>query len=188
MAQLVDHKSRILNHVEMLYQPGERQLAITAYQALGCKVTRTESATMVVHVSPDGDDTSNNVLYASEVAPEQWELEQALKRVTKKDPELARTYATYMERYRSRPHGITHFGIRYSSAEQLEAALAIMEKDLDQALKDRFRVTRVYHPQNPDARSKITIQAFITTDIIAAGFFTFGQLIELQAKAFGSAE
>ena len=33
MGQLVDYKGRMLNHVEMLYQPGERSLAVAAADA-----------------------------------------------------------------------------------------------------------------------------------------------------------
>lgn len=182
MANLIDYRGRLLNHVEMLYQPGERALAIKAYEALGCRVTQPENPTMVAHVAGDSDDKTNNVLYSSEVSPEQWEFEQALKRSLAQDSALAKAFARFDDKYRNRPHGITHFGIRFPSFAKLEEKLTELETDLDPALRGRFCVTRVYRPEDEDRRTDRMIQAFVATDVIAAGFFCLGQLIELQAK------
>jgi hypothetical protein len=182
MATLIDYRGRLLNHVEMLHQPGERALAIKAYEALGCRVSQPEKPTMVAHVAPDSDDKSNNILYSSEVSPEQWEFELAFKRALARDPELGRAFARYDDKYRNRPHGLTHFGIRYPSFAKLEATLHELETNLDPALRGRFRVTRVYRPEDEDRRTDRLIQAFVATDVIAAGLFCLGQLIELQAQ------
>lgn len=187
MGRLVDYRGRMLNHVEMLYQPGERRLAIKALEALGCKVAGGDRPTMTAHVALDGEDAVNNVLYASEVAPEQWALEQAFKRATQSNTDLAKAYAVYQDRYRNRPHGIAHFGIRYPSYAKLEAALAHLEKHLAAELRGRFSVTHVYRPADADRRTDTLIQAFVATDIIASGLFVFGQLIELQAQELEAA-
>ena len=143
MATLIDYRGRLLNHLEMLHQPGERALAIKAYEALGCRVSQPEKPTMVAHVAPDSDDKSNNILYSSEVSPEQWEFEQTFKRALERDPELSgRAFARYDDKYRNRPHGLTHFGIRYPSFARLEATLTELETNLDPALRGRLRVAQ----------------------------------------------
>src|SRR5262249_30242886 len=143
---------------------GERALAIKAYEALGCRVSQPEKPTMVAHVAPDSDDKSNNIFYSSEVSPEQWEFEQAFKRALEHDPELGRAFARYDDKYRHRPHGLPHFGIRYPSFAKLEATLHQLETNLDPALRGRFRVTRVYRPEDEDRRTDRLIQAFVATD------------------------
>ena len=182
MGQLVDYKGRMLNHVEMLYQPGERSLAVKVYEALGCRVSQTDGETMVVHVAPDQNDPVNNVLYSSEVSPEQWQLEQELRAARTDRPSLAAAFATYDHKLRNHPHGITHFGIRYPSFARLEEALARMGRDLDPRLEGRLSVSAVFRPHDAGARSDRLIQAFVTTDVVAAGLFMLGQLIELQAQ------
>ena len=43
MALLSDYSGHMLNHVETLYQRGERELAIALFEALGCRVVDTET-------------------------------------------------------------------------------------------------------------------------------------------------
>lgn len=83
MSQLVDYAGRMVNHVATFYQPGEQHLAVKVYQALGCRVSDTTfgqgNEGLVIHVEPDQDDLVNNVIYAAEVTPAQWQLEQELR-------------------------------------------------------------------------------------------------------------
>jgi hypothetical protein len=41
MDKIADYKGKLLNHVEALYRPGERQLAIDLTEALGCAISDT---------------------------------------------------------------------------------------------------------------------------------------------------
>ena len=67
-----------LNHVEMVYRPGERALAGRVFELLGMRVLDRGGTWMTALVDPDVADFSNNACYASEVTPEQWALEQTL--------------------------------------------------------------------------------------------------------------
>ena len=84
MTQLVDHAGRMVNHLATFYQPGEQHLAVKVYQALGCRVSDTTfgegNQGLVIHVEPDEDDLVNNVIYAAEVTPVQWQFEKELQR------------------------------------------------------------------------------------------------------------
>ena len=63
-----------LNHVEMVYRPGERALAGRVFELLGMRVLDRGGTWMTALVDPDVADFSNNACYASEVTPEQWAL------------------------------------------------------------------------------------------------------------------
>ena len=69
---------RRLNHVEMVYRPGERELATRVFELFGMRVLDNGGTWMFAHVDPAIGDAANNACYASEMTPEQWVLEQAL--------------------------------------------------------------------------------------------------------------
>jgi hypothetical protein len=178
---------RGLNHLEVLYQPGERALAVKFAMMLGCAVVETEqvnetgSTYMCVHPEPDDRDMVNNVLYLSEIRPAQRDLEAALNRQVASDATLASALEAYRTKARSRPHGIPHFGLRFPSFESIEPVLEALEHCDDPQMKDRISL-HVVRPDNAQALTADLIQAFVYTDIIATGLFPFGQLIELQAQ------
>ncbi len=185
MMQPRDYTGRLLNHVEMLHQPGERELAKRLYEALGCTVTDRGGRTFSSHVAPEHPDMQNNVLYCSEVSPQQWKLEQEFRKALGAYDSLAQAKAVYDEKVTHAPHGITHFGIRYPSIAKLEETVKNFDARLDPALKKRTRLVRVYRPEDKDSISTGTVQAFVVTDIVAAGLFVLGQLIELQGQKEG---
>ncbi|MBM4406795.1 MAG: hypothetical protein FJ039_11595 [Chloroflexi bacterium] len=182
VAQVREYRGRLLNHVEMLHQPGERQLARKLYEALGCTVTDRGSRTFSAHVAPEHPDMQNNVLYCSEVSPQQWRLEQEMRKAMGSRAGLEKAFAAYERKLTHAPHGITHFGIRYPSVERLEEVVKDFDKRLDPAVRRRTRLVRVFRPGDKDAISSATTQAFVVTDIVAAGLFYLGQLIELQGQ------
>ena len=69
-----------LNHVELLYQRGERELAMAFTRLLGCtpiptpQVNETGSTYICVHPDDDDRDGMNNVLYLSEIRAPQHDL------------------------------------------------------------------------------------------------------------------
>jgi hypothetical protein len=178
---------RGLNHLEVLYQPGERALAVKFAEMLGCAVVETEqvnetgSTYMCVHPEPEDRDMVNNVLYLSEVRPAQRDLEAALNRQVASDAALASALAAYRVKARSRPHGIPHFGLRFPSFESIEPVLEALGHCDDPQMKDRISL-HVVRPDNAQSMTADLIQAFVYTDIVATGLFPFGQLIELQAQ------
>lgn len=184
---LTDYPGRLVNHIEILYQRGERELAKQFFAFLGCTIvdTDTDSGTgsSILYVYPEAtcQDRLNNVMYLSEIRQAQWELEQILARRLEDDVELRDAIARYDLKARNEPHGITHFGLRYPSFEDLEVVIARIQNELPREMQDRVEITPI-RPGDPRSFTDELIQAFVRTDIVCAGLFPLGQLIELQAQ------
>ena len=100
---------RRLNHVEMVYRPGERELAGRVFEVLGLRVLDRGGTWFSALVDPDVADFSNNAGYASEVTPEQWALEQSLADAIADDnDEVGGSARGYLERLRTEPQRSFH--------------------------------------------------------------------------------
>lgn len=187
MGLYTGYNGKGLNHVETLYQRGERELAIAFTKMLGCtpidtpQVNETGSTYVCVHPDDDDRDGMNNVLYLSEIRPAQYDLEVQMKRVIGADGPLGQVVDAYRHKAETLPYGIPHFGLRFPSFESIEPVLDALENCKDPAMQGRFKVMAL-RPDNPKALSKDLVQAFVYTDIIASGLFCLGQVIELQAQ------
>lgn len=176
-----------LNHVEVLYQRGERELAMDFTRMLGCtpiptpQVNETGSTYICVHPDDDDRDGMNNVLYLSEIRAPQHELEQGLRARFARDADLSELVRVYRYKAENLPYGIPHFGLRFPSFESVEPVLQRLENCAAPAMKDRVKVKAI-RPTDPEALTSNLIQAFVYTDIIATGLFCLGQVIELQAQ------
>ncbi len=183
----VDYRGHLLNHVEVLYQRGERELATRFFEALGCTVvdTATDAGTgstiLFVYPEETWQDRLNNVVYLSEVREPQRQLEQILAARARGDDELRDAIAAYDHKARTNPHGIPHFGLRYPDFDALEAVIDRLQHQLPLELRDRVVVDPI-RPGDPRSMTDELIQAFVRTDVVCSGLFTFGQLIELQAQ------
>ena len=184
---LTDYPGRLVNHIEILYQRGERELAKRFFALLGCTIVDTQtdsgsgSSILFVYPEPTCQDRLNNVVYLSEVRQPQYELEQILHARLAEDAELRDAVAKYDYKARHEPHGVTHFGLRYPTFDDLEAVIARFEGELPDDMQGRVEITAV-RPGDPRSFTDELIQAFVRTDIVCAGLFPFGQLIELQAQ------
>ena len=177
--------TRRLNHVEMVYRPGERELATRVFELLGLRVSDDGGTWMFARVDPAIGDVSNNACYASEMTPEQWALEQALAAALAADgddsPGVRSTALGYLARLRGEPQRSFHFGIRLFDRDDFDATLdRIRAAENDSDLAGRVALIGVYHPDEPGALAKGMIQAFVRTDVVAAGLLAFGQHVELQ--------
>jgi len=182
---------RVLSHSEMVYAPGERALARDLFRAIGCRVLDPQTDEcppelgpaaapyLVIFVDPAGTDLFDNVLYASEVPPEQWAFEQVLRGEMRRGGELARTWNAFAESYRRFPQGLTHLGIGVTEP-QLERAVATIANTPE--LAKRVDVTGPYRPGGPGAVDPRVIQAFLRTDIVSGNLLCAGQQIELQVR------
>ena len=60
MGRLTDYRGRMLNHVEVLYRPGDRELATRFLETLGCTVVDTgqenETGTTYLYAFPDTEE------------------------------------------------------------------------------------------------------------------------------------
>jgi len=88
----------------------------------------------------------------------------------------------YLDRLRDEPQRSTHFGIRIPDRDRFDAVIAGLRDagEHDPELKGRVRVSAVFAPGEPGSLTDVMIQAFVHTDVVAAGLLTLGQHFELQ--------
>jgi hypothetical protein len=171
-----------LNHVEMVYGPGERQLALSVLAALGCRTIDSGSLWGRGLIDPERElDDSNNLLYVSEVTPEQLALEHALGEAAAEGTALEASLAAFARRMGGEPQRSSHFGIRCPDRTSFDARIRSVEEAAQTPeLKGRLELRTVLFPGDPGAVSPKLAQAFVWTDVVAAGVLFFGQHFELQ--------
>jgi hypothetical protein len=175
----------VLSHVEATYRPGDRQLAVALFEALGCKIYDTETKSLAgstyISVHPDpGDRSLDNVLYLSERTAEQCGLEDILKARIESDEQLRGARDRYRALADERPFGLAHIAIRYPTYDMLEQVLAEAAKKFTPELKSRTSL-KIFRPGDSDEIGWDSIQAFVYTDIAVSGVSAFGQIFELSA-------
>jgi len=186
MERIAEYRGTLLSHVEALYRPGERDLAIDLVKALGCAVTDTgfngdgTDTFLAVHPNPEDPDSQNNVFYISEVRPEQLSLEQHLQRLSEEDRPLSALLESYRAAACAKPFGIPHFALRYRDPREVQLAEARINAMREGPLAERLNL-RVFYPGDADAAVGKSVQGFVYQDVIVSGSFLLGQVIELQA-------
>ena len=185
----------MLNHVELVYAPGERPLARCLLEGLGFRVQdpQTEpiseqlapaaSRYMVVYLDSDDDDVFDNVLYVSEASEDQWRFECALRDRLANDEELAAAHRKLREAFARRPQAMTHFGVAYPSLEEVEAAMTRIANTPQ--LEGRVTLSNLYKPGEAGAVDAPLAQSFVHTDVLTTGLLCAGQQIELQVRLDG---
>ena len=170
-----------LHHVAAMYAPGDRPVARAFFEVLGCEVTDSRSPFLLARIGPARPGLSESWVFASEVTPEQWRLEETL-RAERRGGALAGPADDYVRRLQSDPQHACHFAIRYPGEAEFEASLDRVEHVGDHvpALAGRVSISGVYRPGDHGAQSATQTQAFVYTDVIASGVLAFGQHIELQ--------
>jgi hypothetical protein len=69
MERIEAYEGNLLNHIEALYRPGERDLAMELVEALGCSVSDTgfkgdgTESFLAIHPNPADPDIRNNAFY-----------------------------------------------------------------------------------------------------------------------------
>lgn len=192
---LVRPGTRMLNHVELSYAPGERRLAKLLLEGLGFRVLDPQAderpanlgpaATpfLIVYIDPAEGDVFDNVIYASEALSDQWRFEQAMRERLASDPELAELHGAYCSAHSRMPQAMTHFGIAYPSGEEVTGALERLAKTPE--LEGRVTLSKVYRPSEPGSVDDRVIQAFVYTDVVSTNLLFGGQQIELQVRLDG---
>jgi hypothetical protein len=184
-----DHQAAIvLSHVEAVYRPGDRQLAIDLFEALGCKTydtgTKSPAGSTYVSVHPDPDVRGqDDVLYLSQMPAEQCRLEDVLRKRIAADEELRAVRDVYRCMANERPFGLSHVAMRYPSFESLERVLEGLDGRLTPELKARVML-KVFRPGDSEEIGWDSVQAFVYTDIAVSGISAFGQVFELSAYKF----
>lgn len=182
---------RLLNHNELFYAPGDRALARDLFRAIGCRVLDPQEEEgpsdlgpaagpyLIVFVDPESGDLIDNVLYASEVPPEQWRFEQALRARIEGDASLCAAFEEYRACFARQPQAMTHLGLSMSETE-LGAAIGRIRSNA--ALASRVAVRGPFRPGEPGSVDPRVVQGFLQTDIVSTGFLLAGQQIELQVR------
>jgi len=173
-----------LNHVEYVHRPGERQLVRAFFELLGFEPLEMWNGEVLIGIvdPPTWQDKDNdNYIAGREVRAEQWAFDQALIKALGQEP-LASQFAGYKELLATTPQWGLHFGIKFNTIENWEAAVARF-KDVDKhapELSGRVRLHAVFRPDDPEPFSAVC-QAFVWTDLISTGSLALGQHIELTA-------
>jgi hypothetical protein len=183
--------SRLLNHSELFYAPGDRALARDLFRAIGCRVLDPQEEEgpadlgpaagpyLIIFVDPNSTDLIDNVMYASEVEPAQWQLEQALRERIEKDESLRARYADYRACFARYPQGMTNLGV---AMDEQQLACALERIAATPEFEGRLEIAGPFRPGEPGSVDPRVIQGFIRTDIVSSGFLLAGQQIELQAR------
>lgn len=184
--------AKMLSHLELVYAPGERPLARTLLRELGFRVLDPQTDPipanlgpaaapfLIVYVDPRSDDVFDNVLYVSEVSAPQRRFEEALRARLERDGELAALHGELRAAYAERPQMMTHVGVGYASAAELEQACERVARAPE--LAGRVVVSPVYRPGGPGSLDDRVVQAFVYTDLVASGLLCAGQQLELQVR------
>ena len=177
---------RQLNHVELVYRPGERGLAARVLELLGCAVVDRGGTFLTAFVDPMVNDFMNNCFYASEATSEQLGLEAALGRALR-GGRLGVEARCYLDRLQREPQRSFHFGVRYPELDDLEAGVARIAAAgaNDPELAGRISVSDVFRPGDSGSYTDSMVQAFVHTDVVASGLLAFGQHVELQWQRDG---
>jgi hypothetical protein len=180
-----DRPGRFLNHVELVYRPGERALAARLFELLGFSVK--DSGGRWISFAADGPgqtDLSNNAVYASEIEPEAEAFAAALYNAAPESGLGAARDALVASRSRQ-PQLHPHFGLRLPVEEQSRIVTRLEAID-DPELRGRVDV-RVFRPEDPDSVAPGMVQVFVYTDIVGFATAPLGMLMELQAVVDGPA-
>lgn len=183
--------SRLLNHNEMFYAPGDRGLVRDLFRAIGCRVLDPQEEDgpsdlgpaanpyLIVFIEPTSTDLFDNVLYASEVEPDQWAFEQALRKQIAADGALRASHEKFEACFARYPQGMQHFGLAMTEA-QIEAAFERIRSN--PAFENRVTLRGPFRPEGPGSVDARVIQGFVRTDIVSTGLLLGKQQIELQAR------
>jgi hypothetical protein len=185
MTTPIGRNGHLLNHVELFHRPAERELAVQFFELLRLTVVDvTEqfgASTTYLCAFPDATakDPLNNAVYLSEIQGTQL-LEKLLVARSEHDPELRDALEQYGLRTK-KLGGAMHFGLRYQDFEDVEALVESLEQRLPAELEGRVTVQQPFAVSLPALGTEV-LQGFVHTDVVGAGLFPFGQLIELQAQ------
>ena len=179
-------QGRRLNHVEFAYRPGEGDMAVELFEALGCscEVIDTQPYGQYTVVSLDGSPHGENDMFASQAEPEQLALEEALQRqIEASGSEVANAATQFRTLQRDKAFRATHIGMRIPSVSALDDVIARLNALAEGKFAGRLELgyTMARTPEEARYTDTPIKQIWIWTDIVSTGLLSFGQQFELQA-------
>lgn len=184
MKQMSQYEGNFLNHMEGIYRPEDRHLAVELAEALGLvatdiQFTENSKPILAVHPNANDKDPTNNIFFLFEMPEGQRKVVDLMAEKVAADPELRAAVDDYRAAAQQMPAIMPHFGLRYGSAAELQQVMDRIENQLSPALKERVGLFEMpaYAPIDglPDIR-----QVFVRTDVFSVGAIGFEQAIELQ--------
>lgn len=177
---------RRLNHVEFAHRPGEGELAIRLFEALGCACTSVDTPPYGAYivVSLDGSPHGNNDMFASQAEPEQLALEDALQREIAADASgIGKAAERFRSLQRDKAFRATHVGMRIPDVAALDAVIERLGKLAEGEMAGRLELGFTMERSVEEARATDTPikQIWVWTDVISTGLLAVGQQFELQA-------
>ncbi|MDR2857073.1 MAG: hypothetical protein LBV50_04415 [Novosphingobium sp.] len=189
MDRIGDYAGAFLNHLEGMYRPEDRALAIGLAEAIGLRVvemkfTASSRPLLAGHFNDADRDPTNNILFLYEMPPMLLRVVDLLRDRVEHDAGLKEAMAAYRGAVAKAPPLAPHFGIRFGSEAALAAVLDRLAHGLGPELAARVSVWEV-PPYEPIDGLPAVRQVFVRTDVMTVGTAGFEQAIELQAL-FGS--
>jgi hypothetical protein len=175
----VAERPLLLNHVEMVYRPGEAEHARAFFETMGFTVTKS-TAWLRIRINPEGNGV-DNVMFANEATPAQQNFDTAFERALASDSRLAETLDRHRKVAREWPYYNFHFGTSIPTHGDWERRVERLQHASvnHPLLEDRVELV-VFEADTPRALTKHS-QAFVFTDILTTtGPFTQGLQFELQ--------
>jgi hypothetical protein len=168
----------LLNHAEMVYRPGDREAARAFFETMGFEISeRTGFPWLAVVVDPKAGRSGDNVMYVNESTPAQQNFEQALDQALASDSKLAYKLERYLSIRRAHPQYVFHFGASVPThGDWQERVDRLREANRDHPLLTGRIDVDVREPGDPGALGPLS-QAFVHTDVIAAGPFQTDRLL-----------
>ncbi|MFT3865128.1 MAG: hypothetical protein QM729_12705 [Solirubrobacterales bacterium] len=168
-----------INHVEMIFRPGEREAARAFFETMGFAVSDF-GPWLVVNVDPENANGIDNVMYASEPVPAQQRFEEELREALGAHDGASAALEHYREVRVAHPQFNFHFGASLPTREIWEERTGrVREAAADHPLlKGRVDVA-VFNPGDPGSVGPIH-QTFLLTEILSTGTLQTGLIFELQ--------
>jgi len=169
----------LLNHVEMVYRPGEGEHARAFFETMGFTVTKS-MAWLRIRINPEGNGV-DNVMFANEATPAQQNFDAAFEHALASDSRLAETMDRQRKVGREWPYYNFHFGASIPTHGDWERRVERLQEASEShpLLGDRVELV-VFEADTPRALT-LHSQAFVFTDILTTNApFSHGLQFELQ--------
>lgn len=202
----------VLGHLALHYAPGDEQPSRRLLELLGCTLVDNGAAPgkdgfCTVLLGGTDPNYADNLMFLSQMKPEQIALEEAIQAALYPDGADADPRARALaDSVVAKPESISHIGIRYRSLEQLEAVVGALDAAVapggelagraevvkyrpspggasaadDRAVAERIAASPVFEGTEPASFAKHWIQCFVKTDLCGFGILAFGSLFELD--------
>lgn len=202
-ARPVQPGNATLGHLAIHYRPGDFPRARLLFEALGAHLEDNgpDGFTTIVFDLPAWNYV-DNVMYLSPAGPVKLELEAAIAEALHLGDADEDPRATAFRNMRSSsPESLDHVGIRYSSFEALERAVATLTRltapggelegravitrysaraGQDPHIDDVMAASPIFRGADGTSFADYGVQVFVKTDLCTTGLFALGQTIELD--------